>query len=190
MSIDCPYNLPHPSFVTVPSAWHLVFDEAQYRSAQEVRVRRWQPCSELDFSHPQLTLVYSAQGILGFRNTGLITPGTLTPNDGAVEIAVSAIQALDPEYAKGLNHLYSRTIFIHNGSGEPCPLYWVKFAHSDGTYAMVSLNINGVICAVDLSVTWDYANNRRGTEEWDNDDWLNAFLHKRPQLAPPHALAY
>jgi|GEM_PF-557681 hypothetical protein len=178
-----------PNFVQIPENWSLVSDTQELRQGQQVWVQRWQPEPKLEYGQPQITVVTAKQGLLhllGYRDTTKITPGNPISDEQALLIALQALSTLSAEYTEGLTYLYVHVIPLGSGRRQ---VSWVKFAHYDGSFTMVSINSRGEVCALDLAVAWDYARQRRSTEEWDNDDWLRALYKMGPQLAPPHALA-
>lgn len=186
-------GIAQPS-LQIPQGFTRIDQHARRRNGESVRVDRYQAAPPIHWLGPHLTLVWGSDGrLLSFNNFSGTSKAPRPSEDAARVLAQRVMQALDPEYAAGLEYMRTDSLareFINaTGKRVPIPVWWVKFAHRNGSYNWVSIGAGVQVVEMERESFWDYTQGRRATEEWNYDDWVLARMGQGPQPAAPAALA-
>lgn len=185
-----------PLFVSVlqlPADFDVVEEYTARRNHALVTVTRLQKEPPITPNNQHITLITDQAGALVSYNSSAFQAGDQLPaSDGLVAKAQTIFNQLLPDYAPGLSYMRTekQTRSYHvDGTTITAPVYWVKFAHQNGSYNWVTFGPAGQLIEVERDALWDGAANRRATAMWNSDDWVQALKGQGPQLLPPNALA-
>lgn len=186
-------NVQQPR-LQLPAGYTLASVDTRSRNWEVVRVERYQDEDQFRPNQPHVTLVWGSDDrLISFNDFSVDNTEALPKRREAVKIAEETMETLDPKYARGLSYMrtdrLSRYYELKNGNHVIIPVLWVKFAHANGSYNWVSVGAGGQVVEVERESLWDYGRARRATEEWNYDDWVQAFEGNGPQPAAPEALA-
>ncbi|WP_369526586.1 hypothetical protein [Lacticaseibacillus paracasei] len=181
------------ALLPIPEDYHVVQTDVRKRNKVQVTVDRYQNVDEVPPNNKHLTLVTDRNGnLISFNASTFKNGGKLPSADKALRQAVTLFNQLDPNYADGLSYMRTEQQERHyedNGMQVSAPVYWIKFAHRNGSYNWVTIGPDNQIIEIERESFWDYFRNRRATEMWNYDNWVLARQGKIPQLAAPDALA-
>lgn len=176
----------------VPADYALVAAAARSRNGERVEVQRYQAGEPAKPYGAHVTLVFGSDGRLLSYNRLTAPSGTLPSAATAREIAERVMVELDGWYARGLTYMrtdsLTREFVDASGATVTIPIRWVKFAHDNGSYNWVSVGPGGEVFEFERESNWDYGRNRRATEEWNYDQWVEARAGHAKQPAAPEAL--
>ena len=180
--------------LVIPNDFVTVSHDKRQRNGEPVTVVRYQKKGPVTPNNPHVTIVLGDnQRLLSYNNFSFETPGKLPSSKQAVNLATQVFQSIDSVYASGLSFMRidneTRTFINDDGNLITKPIMWVNFAPNNGSYNWVSIGPNAEIVEVERESLWDFGQWRRGTEEWNIDDWVLAREGKGPQLKAPSALA-
>jgi hypothetical protein len=172
----------------------LAADDTRTRNGEPVQVERYQQTPAINWFGPHITLVWGSDGrLVSFNDFSVTSQKPLPKPAEARQIAVNTFQTLDATYAAGLQYMRTdhlvRQFMNAKGTMVDIPVWWVKFAHVNGSYNWVSVGAGGQIVEVERESLWSYTGSRRATEEWNYDDWVLARMGQGPQPSAPAALA-
>lgn len=179
--------------LTIPEDFTRITSEPRSRNGEAVRVDRYQHQRPVQWYGSHLTLVWGEDGrLLSFNDFTGTSSAPLPTQAAARQIAMQVWQALDPSYAAGLDYMRTDRLTRYYEVDDQriaIPVWWVKFAHRNGSYNWVSVGAGGQVVEMERESMWDYMRSRRATEEWNYDDWVLARAGQGPQPAAPAALA-
>lgn len=185
-----------PLFVSVlqlPADFDVVEDFTARRNQALVTVTRLQKAPPITPNNQHITLITDQAGDLVSFNSSAFAPGGQLPaENGLVTKAQRIFSQLLPDYAPGLSYMRAEEqtrSYHHEGTTITIPVYWVKFAHQNGSYNWATFGPADQLIEIERDALWDGAANRRATEMWNSDDWVQALKGQGPQLLPPNALA-
>lgn len=177
----------------ISKGFQLVSKETKIRNKTSVDIYRYQCDGKLNWNNPRIIIIINDFGkIESYKNLTSSHGKKLLDPKKAKSKAIDIFNDLDSSYARGLSFIRIENqlrSFSKNGTIESFPVQWIKFAHSNGSYCWVTLAEEGKVIEIERNSYWDYIENRRKTEMWDNDDWVLAHMGLGPQLSKPHALA-
>lgn len=176
----------------IPADYHVVQTTSRTRNGEPVTVERLQTSAEITPNNAHMTLVRNEAGtVISFNDSTFKAGGKLPAAERARHQASQLFQQLDSTYAANLTYMRTerqeRHYFDH-GERISTPVYWIKFAHRNGSYNWVTIGPDNRVIEVERESYWDYFRNRRATEMWNYDDWVLAYEGKGPQMAAPNAL--
>ncbi|MDG3061218.1 hypothetical protein KTT66_06735 [Lacticaseibacillus casei] len=181
------------NLLPIPQDFHVVETNVRKRNRASVTVERFQDTDDITPNNKHLTVVTDQKGhLISFNSSAFKNGGHLPAADKALEQAITLFNQLDPDYAAGLSYMRTERQERHyedNGVHVSAPVYWIKFAHRNGSYNWVTIGPDNQVIEVERESLWDYFGNRRATEMWNNDNWVLAREGKAPQLSAPDALA-
>ncbi len=177
----------------IPADYQVVQTTSRTRNGEPVTVERLQTSAEITPNNAHMTVVRNEAGtVISFNDSTFKAGGKLPAAERARHQAIQLFQQLDPTYAANLTYMRTerqeRHYFDH-GELISAPVYWIKFAHRNGSYNWVTIGPDNRVIEVERESYWDYFRNRRATEMWNYDDWVLAYEGEGPQMAAPNALA-
>jgi hypothetical protein len=182
-------------YLWIPDDYTLISTESHERNGEPITIERYQEQPTFLLHGAQVTTIYANDGqdLQSYHNYTQAPDQPLPGTQEAEKLAEDVWTDTDPDFARGLSLLVvenqQRSYVDANGEEHQFPVLWVKFAHENGSYNWVTVAGGNKIVEVERNSEWDYFGGRRATEEWDNDDWVQARNGERPQLAAPHARA-
>lgn len=188
-------NKHDSKYLWVPDDYTLISTENHTRNGDPITIERYQDKGPFRTHAAQVTTIYSHNGrdLESYHNYTVANDQPLPGDSEAQKLAVDVWNDTDSEFARGLSFLViehqDRSFVDDAGKTHTFPVLWVKFAHRNGSYDWVTIAGGNKIVEVERNSMWDYFGGRRATEEWDNDDWVEAREGKRGQLGAPHARA-
>ncbi|KRL55862.1 MULTISPECIES: hypothetical protein [Furfurilactobacillus] len=180
--------------LVIPDDFVAVSREQHPRNGEQVTVVRYQKEGPVVLNNAHVTVIYGSDNrLISYNNFSFEEPGNLPRSQQAINLATQVFQSIDSAYAHQLSFMRidqeTRTFTNDAGQLVTTPILWVKFAHHNGSYNWVSIGPNNEIVEIERESRWDFGQWRRGTEEWNLDDWVLAREGKGPQLKAPSALA-
>lgn len=178
----------------IPDGFERVASDTRKRNGEQVLVERYQHGPEVVPNNAHVTLVYGDDGRLISYNNSMGNPELPLPATGSLEEqALTVWQTLDAKYAAGLHFMridpQTRSYLDNKGNSISYQVFWVKFAHDNGSYNWVTYGPGEQVLEFERESEWDYFRSRRKTESWNSDDWVLVREGKAPQLPAPFARA-
>lgn len=176
----------------LPAGYGLVAAATRQRNGEQVEVVRYQVNEPAKAYAPHVTLVFGNDGRLLSYNRLTAPVGKLPSAASAREVAERVLVELDGNYARGLHYMRTDALtrqFVNAaGVTVEIPIRWVKFGHDNGSYNWVSVGPDDEVYEFERESNWDYFRNRRATEEWNYDQWVEARAGNAAQPPAPEAL--